>query len=129
MSGKLPPQKISIEDVAKRAKVSISTVSRVINNLPTVSKKNQARVEEAVAHFKYRPNVSAQRLASGYNSAIGLVMPGYPGIFYSFYAIEIIRGTGHACETLKLDLLFHITNGSNFLNPNTVGGIIFADII
>ena len=86
-------------------------------------------MEEAVAHFKYRPNVSAQRLASGYNSAIGLVMPGYPGIFYSFYAIEIIRGTGHACETLKLDLLFHITNGSNFLNPNTVGGIIFADII
>lgn len=129
MRSKSPSKKVGIEDVAKRAKVSISTVSRVINNFPTVSKKNQARVEEAVAHLKYRPNVSAQRLASGFNSAIGLVMPGYPGIFYSFYAIEIIRGTGHACETLKLDLVFHITNGTNFLNPNAVGGVIFADII
>ena len=120
---------ISIEDVARRAKVSITTVSRVINNVPTVSKKNRAKVEEAIAHLKFKPNVSAQRLASGYNNSIGLVMPGYPGIFYSFYAVELIRGVGHACETKRLDLVFHITNGSNPLNTSNVGGIIFADVI
>ncbi|MBL8014198.1 MAG: LacI family DNA-binding transcriptional regulator, partial [Candidatus Omnitrophica bacterium] len=38
-------EKISIEDVARRAKVSITTVSRVINKVPTVSKENVARVE------------------------------------------------------------------------------------
>lgn len=122
-------KKISIEDVAERAKVSITTVSRVLNKFPTVTPENQARVEEAIAHFKFKPNVSAQRLARGVNNAIGLVMPGYPGIFHSFYAIEIIRGVGHACETLKLDLVFHITDGTNPLNTNAVGGIIFADII
>lgn len=122
-------RKVSIEDVAQRAQVSISTVSRVINKLPTVSKKNQARVEEAVAFLKYEPDVSAQRLASGRNMAVGLVMPGYPGIFHSFYAIEIIRGVGHACETLRLDMLFHITNGANPLNSRSAGGIVFADII
>ncbi len=122
-------KKVRIEDVAQRAKVSITTVSRVINNIPTVSKKNQARVEEAIAFFKYKPNVSAQRLARGLNNAVGLVMPGYPGIFHSFYAIELIRGVGHACETLKLDLVFHITNGANPINSNSVGGVIFADII
>ena len=121
--------KISIEDVAARAKVSITTVSRVINNVPTVNKENQARVEEAIAFFKYKPNVSAQRLAGGFNNAIGLVMPGYPGIFHSFYAIEIIRGIGHSCEILKLDLVFHITSGNNPLNINAIGGVIFADII
>ena len=68
--------KVSIEDVARRAKVSITTVSRVINNVPTVSKKNQARVEEAIAFLKYKPDVNAQRLARGMNNAIGLVMPG-----------------------------------------------------
>lgn len=122
-------RKASINDVARRAKVSITTVSRVINKVPTVSKKNQAKVEEAIAALKYKPDISAQRLARGLNNAVGLVMPGYPGIFYSFYAIEIIRGVGHACEILKQDLVFHITNGYNDLNANSVGGIIFADVI
>lgn len=115
--------------MASRAGVSITTVSRVINHIPTVNKKNLAKVEEAIAHLKFKPNISAQRLARGLNNAVGLVMPGYPGIFYSFYAVELIRGIGHACETLKLDLIFHITNGFNPLNNNNVGGVIFADII
>jgi LacI family transcriptional regulator len=122
-------KKISIEDVARRAKVSITTVSRVINNFSSVSPKNRARVEEAIAALKFKPNASAQRLAKGVNDVIGLVMPGYPGIFHSFYAVEIIRGIGHACESLRLDMVFHITNGFNPLNTNTVGGVIFADII
>ena len=122
-------RKISIIDVARHAQVSITTVSRVINKIPTVSKDNIKKVEEAVAYLKYKPNVSAQRLAKGLNTAVGLVMPGYPGIFYSFYAIELMRGVGHACEIQKMDLLFHITNGHNPLNTSNVGGIIFADII
>jgi LacI family transcriptional regulator len=121
--------KISIEDVARRAKVSITTVSRVINKVPSVSKENITRVEEAVTFFKFKPNVTAQRLAKGQNTGIGFVMPGYPGIFHSFYAIELIRGIGHACETLRLDLIFHITDGFNSLNNHNVGGVIFADII
>ncbi len=122
-------RKVSIEDVAKRAGVSITTVSRVINHVSTVSPKNQARVEEAIAALHYEPDASAQRLARGLNNSIGFVMPGYPGIFYSYYAVELIRGVGHACETLRLDLVFHITNGFNDLNTRSVGGVVFADII
>ena len=122
-------RKVSIADVAARAGVSIATVSRVLNKIPTVNKDNQSKVEEAIAALKYEPDVNAQRLASGRSNALGLVMPGYPGIFYSFYAVEIIRGVGHACETLRLDLVFHITNGYNPLHAHSVGGIIFADII
>lgn len=125
----MPLKRVSIKDVARRAKVSITTVSRVINKLPTVNARNIKKVEEAVAELKYRPNISAQRLASGDNNMIGLVMPGYPGIFHSFFAIEIIRGVGHACESLGLDMVFHITDGHNALNANYLGGIIFADII
>ena len=74
-------KKVSITDVARRAGVSITTVSRVINNISTVNSKNRAKVEEAVAHLKFKPNISAQRLARGTTNAVGLVMPGYPGIF------------------------------------------------
>ena len=126
----MSPKKVSsIEDVAKLAGVSITTVSRVINNFPTVTKENRRKVEEAVSQLKFKPNLTAQRLARGLSNAVGLVMPSYPGIFHSFYAIEVIRGVGHACETLKLDLVFHITDGYNSINTSNVGGVIFADII
>ena len=122
-------KRVSIKDVARRAGVSIATVSRVINKSPTVHPRNRRKVEEAIAALNYRPDVNAQRLAKGVNHTIGLVMPGYPGIFHSFYAIELLRGVGHACEMLQLDLMFHITNGRRPVNHSAVGGVIFADII
>ncbi|MEW5894729.1 MAG: LacI family DNA-binding transcriptional regulator [Candidatus Omnitrophota bacterium] len=122
-------RKISINDVASHAGVSITTVSRVINKVTTVNSNNKAKVEKAIAELHYEPDANAQRLARGTTNAIGFVIPGYPGIFYSFYAIELIRGVGHACEELNQDLIFHITNGFNDLNTGNVGGIVFADII
>ncbi len=120
---------INIKDVAKSAGVSIATVSRVMNGLPTVKKENKARVQAAVKKLKFRPNVSAQRLASKSNNAIGLVIPRYSDIFHSFYALQILQGVGAGVERLKLDLLLHITNGETFLNTSALEGVIFSDII
>ena len=123
-------KKISITDVAKKANVSITTVSRVINKVNTVNKEITSRVEAAIAELKFKPNPTAQRLAKGTgSSAIGFVIPGYPGIFHSFYAVELIRGIGHGCEIGRLDMIFHITDGRNPLKSNYAGGLIFADII
>ena len=81
-------KKISITDVARRANVSITTVSRVLNKVPTVNKEIAQRVEQIIGELKFKPNVTAQRLARGIqNTAIGFVIPGYPGIFHSFYAV------------------------------------------
>ncbi len=124
------PKKTSIVDVARRAKVSITTVSRVLNKVPTVDKTIAARVQEAINFLKFKPNPTAQRLAKGaQNTGIGFVIPGFPGIFHSFYAVELMRGIGHGCETMRLDLIFHITDGRNALKSNYAGGLIFADII
>jgi LacI family transcriptional regulator len=122
-------KRISIKDVARRAEVSITTVSRVINKVPTVDPENVRKVEAVIAELKYRPNINARRLVSGANNTIGLVIPSYPGIFYSFFAIEIIRGVGHACESLQLDMVFHISDGARNFNSNYLEGIVFADII
>ena len=123
-------KKASITDVARRAKVSITTVSRVINKVPTVNKEIAAQVEEAIAVLRFKPNATAQRLArGGLNNAIGFVIPGFPGVFHSFYAVELMRGIGHGCEVIHLDLIFHITDGHNPLKSSYAGGLIFADII
>ncbi|MFH1441859.1 MAG: LacI family DNA-binding transcriptional regulator [Candidatus Omnitrophota bacterium] len=120
---------ISIRDVAKLAGVSITTVSRVINKHPLVKEKNRKAVMSAVRELKFHPSVFAQRLATGKSNVVALVIPRYEGIYYSFYALEIIRGIGTLCEELKLDLLLHLTDARASFNLKGVGGIIFADII
>jgi len=120
---------ISIKDVARLAKVSISTVSRVINKSPSVKAASKARVIQAVKDLHFQPSVSAQRLATGRSNVVALVIPRYEGIFYSFYALELIRGIGTLASALKLDLLLHLTESNSSLNLKGVGGVIFADII
>lgn len=120
---------ISIEDVAKLAGVSITTVSRVINKMSTVKEKNRVRVMDAIKELKFQPSIFAQRLATGKSNVVALVVPRYEGVFYSFYVLELIRGVGTLCDALKLDLLLHLTDTRAPLNLKGVGGIIFADII
>lgn len=120
---------ISIKDVAKLAGVSITTVSRVINKHPLVKENNRQAVLSAVKELKFHPSVFAQRLATGKSNVVALVIPRYEGIYYSFYALELIRGIGTLCEELKLDLLLHLTDARASFNLKGVGGIVFADII
>lgn len=122
-------EKIRIDEVARAAGVSPTTVSRVINKIPTVTEANRIKVLEAVRKLNFKPNVIAQRLAKGRADNIALVIPRYEGIFFSFYANQIIRGVGVACESLKLDLLLHLSSDKNFIDTNSVGGVLFADVI
>lgn len=119
----------SILDVAKASGVSITTVSRVINKIGSVKERNRVRVMNAVKELKFQPSVFAQRLATGKSNVVALVIPRYEGVFYSFYALEIIRGVGTMCEALKLDLLLHLTDARSSLPLRGIGGLIFSDII
>lgn len=118
-----------IEDVARLAGVSITTVSRVINKAASVREANRKKVEEAVRKLHFSPSPHAQALAAGKTNTIALVIPRYEGIFYSFYALELIRGIGTLCDALRLNLLLYLTEGRDALNGKLVSGIIFADII
>ena len=126
---KSPSKTVSIEDVARLAGVSITTVSRVINKFPSVKEKNRKTVLEVIKQLNFQPSVFAQRLATGKSNVVALVIPRYEGVFYSFYAMELIRGIGTLCEALKLDLLLHLTDSNSTLNLKGAGGIIFSDII
>ncbi|MET0288316.1 MAG: LacI family DNA-binding transcriptional regulator [Pseudoxanthomonas sp.] len=63
----------TIKDVAERAKVSLKTVSRVINNEPSVMQGTRQRVLRAIAELDYEPDPSARNLRSGTPFVIGLV--------------------------------------------------------
>ncbi len=121
-------KKVDIALVAKTARVSTMTVSRVINRVPTVSAENQRRVLTAIKQLGYRPNPSAQRLASGKaKPTLGLIIPRFEGIFHSYYALQVIKGCGIAAERLQCDLLLHVAGGNTPLLP-AVDGLLFADL-
>lgn len=126
---KILSKNTSIIDVAKASGVSITTVSRVINKVGTVKESNRAKVMKVVRELKFQPSIFAQRLATGKSNVVALVIPRYEGVFYSFYALELIRGVGTMCEVLKLDLLLHLTDARTPLSLRGVGGVIFSDII
>lgn len=65
---------IVMNDVAQLAGVSIQTVSRVLNEHPSVRPQTRARVLEAIARLDYRPNLAARSLAAGRNRSVGVLL-------------------------------------------------------
>lgn len=92
---------VSIEDVAKRAGVSISTVSRVLNRRNLVNKATIKRVEQAIDELGYRPNVFARGLMLRKSNILSFVLPDLHGEFYS----EIIRGAMQKARELDYHLI------------------------
>ena len=78
----------TIRDVARRAQVSVASVSRALNNLANVSEHTRARVNEAVQELGYVPHAGARSLSLARTNAIGVVLPDLHGEFFS----EIVRG-------------------------------------
>jgi len=65
--------KATITDVAKKAGVSIKTVSRVLNNEPNVAKTTRERVKAISAELRYSPNIAARGLATSKSYLIALI--------------------------------------------------------
>ncbi len=66
---------VTIKDVAKKAGVNASTVSRVIKDSSEISDKTKVKVRKAMHELGYRRNAAAQILASGKTNTIGVVFP------------------------------------------------------
>ncbi|MEM8859849.1 MAG: LacI family DNA-binding transcriptional regulator, partial [Chloroflexota bacterium] len=66
-------EKITIHDIAQMAGVSISTVSRVLNNNTSVREESRLAVLEAVQKLNYQPNIFASGLAGGRSKTVGVI--------------------------------------------------------
>ncbi len=128
--------KISINDVAKRAGVSITTVSRVINKKPCVKDYNRDKVNSVIAELGFRPDISARHLAGGRINTIGLIIPRFEDMFHTYYVTEVVRGVCNTASESGLDVLVHLTAkdlkprslGTHLDNISFCSGVIFADI-
>jgi LacI family transcriptional regulator len=82
------PPNVTLEEIARAAGVSPSTVSRILNGTARVLPAKQQAVEEAIARFNYRPNVLARSLANGRTDTIGVLTQTVSSPFYA----EWLRG-------------------------------------
>lgn len=92
-----PATRFDIRDVARVAGVSVATVSRTINNIPTVNAAMAARVREAIRDLNYYPNNQARALVSGRSRLIGLLVsditnPFFPELIKCFEAAAVSHG-------------------------------------
>ena len=83
---------VTIDDIAKRANVSKSTVSRVLNGSAVVNQQKQDAVHQAVIDLDYTPNMFAQGLASGKSMTLGILTQKICSPFYAAIAQGVIEG-------------------------------------
>jgi DNA-binding LacI/PurR family transcriptional regulator len=75
--------KPTIYDVAKEAKVSIATVSKVINKTGSISDPTRKKVNKVIQRLNYRPNVVASALTKKQTDTLALIIPDISNMFFS----------------------------------------------
>jgi len=96
---------VTIQDVAKAAGVSASTVSRALNGKSDVAGETQERILTVIDELGFTTNLAARSMRSHKKNLIGLIMP---DIAYPF-AIEVMKGVNRAIAESEFDLLVYTT--------------------
>src|SRR6201986_225420 len=102
-------KRLDIRDVAKHARVSIATVSRTINNVPTGDKELAKRVWKSIEELNYFPNTQARALVSGRSRLFGLLISEITNPFFP----ELIQGF----EDFAIENNYEILIGSTNYDP------------
>lgn len=123
----------TIKDVAKKAGVSISTVSRVINDSKPVSPESRRKVVDAIKKLEYRPNEVARSLVTKKSNLIGVIVDDIG----SHYVAQIVRGIEEIGRMYDYDILLSSSYGDpdteikflNLLRTKQAEGIILVSEI
>ena len=120
----------TIREVAARAGVSVTTVSRTLNNRGYISQKMRERISKAMAELNYQPNEVARSLSFQHTKMIGVLVPEIDNPFFSRIVSLLSRQlTGRGYK-----MLLYVASGTdddapdyiNMLKSNQVDGIIIA---
>jgi len=118
----------TIRDVARRAEVSVASVSRVLNGFDKVSADVRTRVAEAIAALGYVPHAAARSLSIARTHMVGVVLPDLHGEFFS----EIVRGMESVASERGYLLLLsslHKDSGLGFSALRALRGRVDAAVL
>ncbi|WP_165986076.1 LacI family DNA-binding transcriptional regulator [Streptomyces sp. YIM 98790] len=126
----------TIRTVAARAGVGRTTVSRVLNGSPLVSRQARAAVEAAIAELGYVPDPAARSLVTRRTESIALVIPEQESrLSEEPYFSDVIRGVGDALAGTRVQLLLILVRGprerdrlTEFLTARRVDGVLLTSV-
>ena len=101
--------RVKLQDVAERAGVSVTTVSRVLNNRGYLSEKTINKVHRAMEELNYRPNAVARQLFKQRTTLVGLVFPTVNNPFFGQLEAEL--------ETRLYELGYRVVMGNSQNDP------------
>ncbi len=121
---------LTIKDIAKKAGVSISTVSRVLNNKDLVKDETREKVLKVLETVDYIPNYTAKRLRENTISTIGIIVPDISAAFYA----EMIKGVENKANEANCGLIVCDSQNdvkkqrsyTRYLYDGRVDGMIFV---
>ncbi len=124
---------ITMLDIAKKADVSKSTVSRALNGDPRVNEDTRSRIIEIAREMNYRPHQVAQALAKKNTNIIGVILPGYPRSVADPFFLEFLQGIGEVAVDNGYSLTLPSINKPDLdifdsvLNNINVDGVILTE--
>ncbi|EFH84007.1 LacI family DNA-binding transcriptional regulator [Ktedonobacter racemifer] len=122
----------TLKDVARKAGVSIRTVSNVVNDYPYVTAEVRERVKAAIEELQYQPNLSARYLRKGHSQLLAFAIPDISNVYFSEIANAIIS----AAATRYYTVLIDHTQGKRDneravlkgLTPHLIDGVILSPL-
>lgn len=123
--------KVTILEVAKRANVSVATVSRVTSNNYPVKAETREKVLKVIDELNYIPNMQARELTKQKSTTIGIVVPSINNMFFP----EVINGIDSYLKDKSLSILLTCTNNdaheeklciNNLISRNVAGIIVIG---
>ncbi len=94
-----PTRRLTIEDVATAAGVSVATVSRALRGLPNVTPSTRRHVQEVADRLDYLPDPAAARLAAGRTGTVTVAVPSLNGWYFS----TVVAGAEAICADAGLE--------------------------
>ena len=99
---------ITIKELSKMLDVSISTVSKALNDSHEISPSTKDRIKEAAKLYNYKPNRIAVNLKSGRSNTIGVIIPS----IHNFFLSRVLRGIDSVIAQTQYNIIICITNES-----------------
>ena len=97
---------ITIQDVARAAGVSVSTVSRVLNDKTDVAPQTFQKVQRVIEELGYTSSLAARSMRSRRTGVIGLILPDLEDPF----CIQVLKGINRAISALEYDLIAYASS-------------------
>ncbi|WP_343116093.1 substrate-binding domain-containing protein [Ostreiculturibacter nitratireducens] len=102
----------TLKDLSRHLNLSVTQVSRALNDHADVSEETRRRVKEAAIKLKYQPNVAARKLVSGRSGIVGLVLPNMPKMAEAPIFVQTVGGMSAHFARRRMQFVLNIADES-----------------